>query len=194
MSEPTRHQAKASITVLGWNPLPYEEPAAGPSLVRIDVEESFTGDLEGAGVATMLQVLRPDGSASFCALERVTGALAGQAGTFVLQDAGELAADGRVAGRWFVVPGASAYLRHERLGLLGSHERRSASGLGSTLTLITPALVLGSLGGPSPESSGRLRNNGNKMATYCHFIIHLRHLGVKGMLIATVMPKERERQ
>ncbi len=63
---------------------------------------------------------------------------------------------------------ARAYLRHERLGLLGSHERRSASGLGSTLTLITPALVLGSLGGPSPESSGRLRNNGNKMATYCN--------------------------
>jgi hypothetical protein len=106
MSEPTRHQAKASITVSVWNPLPYEEPAAGPSLVRIDVEESFSGDLEGGGVATMLQVARPDGSASFCALERVTGTLAGRAGTFVLQDAGELAADGRVVGTWFVVPGS----------------------------------------------------------------------------------------
>jgi len=31
MSQPTRHQAKASITVSVWNPLPYEEPAAGPS-------------------------------------------------------------------------------------------------------------------------------------------------------------------
>jgi hypothetical protein len=106
MSESTRHQAKASITVSVWNPVPYQEPAAGPSLVRIDVEESFAGDLEGTGVATMLQVLRPDGSATFCALERVTGTLAGRAGTFVLQDAGELAADGRVAGTWFVVPGS----------------------------------------------------------------------------------------
>jgi threonine dehydrogenase-like Zn-dependent dehydrogenase len=44
------------------------------------------------------------------------------------------------------------------------------------------------------RKSRRPRNNGNKMATHCHFIIHLRHLGVKGMLIATVMPKERERQ
>jgi hypothetical protein len=56
----------------------------------------------------MLQVLRPDGSASFCALERVTSTLGGRSGTFVLQDTGELAPDGRVSGSWFVVPGSGS--------------------------------------------------------------------------------------
>ncbi len=98
--------ATSEITVTAWAPEPYDEPATGPALVRIHVEESFTGDLEGTGIATMLQVLRDDGSASFCALERVSGTLAGRTGTFVLQDTGELAADGHVVGTWFVVPGS----------------------------------------------------------------------------------------
>ncbi|BEP14090.1 DUF3224 domain-containing protein [Acidothermaceae bacterium B102] len=104
---PTRRDATASIAVSVWDPQPYDAPGAGPSLVRIHVEESFTGDLAGSGVATMLQALRPDGSASFCALERIEGALAGRSGSFVLQDAGELDADGHVTGTWFVVPGSA---------------------------------------------------------------------------------------
>ena len=102
----TRTTATAQIEVSAWAPEPYDQPTDGPALVRIHVEEAFTGDLVGAGVATMLQVLRPDGSASFCALERVSATLAGRQGTFVLQDTGELAADGRVVGSWFVVPGS----------------------------------------------------------------------------------------
>ena len=104
---PARHDATASIAVSVWDPQPYDKPDAGPALVRIHVEESFTGDLVGMGVATMLQALRPDGSASFCALERVVGTLSGRSGSFVLQDAGELDADGHVTGTWFVVPGSA---------------------------------------------------------------------------------------
>jgi hypothetical protein len=98
--------ATASITVSAWVPEPFDQPTDGPSLVRIHVEETFTGEVEATGVATMLQVLSSDGSASFCALERVTGTLAGRRGTFVLQDTGTLDVDGRVTGRWFVVPGS----------------------------------------------------------------------------------------
>jgi Protein of unknown function (DUF3224) len=105
MSE-TRTTATAQIAVSAWAPEPYDQPADGPALVRIHVEEAFTGDLEGDGVATMLQVLRGDGSASFCALERVCGTLAGRRGTFVLQDTGKLDTDGHVVGSWFVVPGS----------------------------------------------------------------------------------------
>lgn len=101
-----RTTASAQITVSVWAPEPFDQPTEGPNLVRIHVEEEFTGDLKAAGVATMLQVLRPSGSASFCALERVTGTLAGRSGTFVLQDTGDLAADRRVVGTWFVVPGS----------------------------------------------------------------------------------------
>jgi hypothetical protein len=74
--------------------------------VRIHVEEMFSGDIEAAGVATFLQTLRTDGSASFCAVERVTGSLAGRTGSFVLQDTGNLAPDGSVDGEWFVVAGS----------------------------------------------------------------------------------------
>jgi hypothetical protein len=106
-SSPNRQDATASIAVSVWDPQPYDEPGAGPALVRIRVEESFTGDLAGRGVATMLQALRPDGSASFCALERIDGTLGDRAGSFVLQDTGELSADGHVIGTWFVVPGSA---------------------------------------------------------------------------------------
>lgn len=113
----TRTSATARIAVSVWAPEPYDQPEDGPGLVRIHVEEAFSGDIEGTGVATMLQALRADGSASFCALERVSGVLAGRKGTFVLQDTGELGADGHVTGTWFVVPssgtGELATLRGE---------------------------------------------------------------------------------
>lgn len=102
----TTRTARASIAVSAWVPEPFDEPADGPALVRIHVEETFSGDVEASGVAAMLQVLSSDGSASFCALERVSGTLDGRSGTFVLQDTGTLATDGRVTGRWFVVPGS----------------------------------------------------------------------------------------
>jgi hypothetical protein len=71
--------------------------------VRIHVEESFSGDIEGEGLVEFLQAARPDGSASFVGIERVTGALAGKEGTFLLQDAGTVAGN-VVSGEWFVVP------------------------------------------------------------------------------------------
>lgn len=100
-----RKAARGTIEVSVWQPDPYDEPAEGPSLVRVQVEETFTGDIEGSGVATFLQVMRADGSASFCGVERVVGSIAGRAGSFVLQDTGTLNG-GDVGGTWFVVEGS----------------------------------------------------------------------------------------
>ena len=100
----TQHaRATGVIEVQAYVPAPYDEPAEGPVLSRIHVEETFDGDITGAGVVEFLQVLNPDGPASFVGVERVTGTLAGRSGTFVLQDAGTVS-DGKVAGTWFVVP------------------------------------------------------------------------------------------
>jgi hypothetical protein len=115
--QPAAARAEAHIEVSGWQPEPVDTPDAGPQLVRIDVHESFAGDLTGTGHAAMLQVLAPDGSASFVALERVTGTLAGRSGSFVLQDRGNLDADGAVHGEWFVVPGSGT---GELAGLSGT--------------------------------------------------------------------------
>jgi hypothetical protein len=98
-------RAEAVITVHAYQPASYETPADGPSLTRIHVEEAFSGDIEGAGVVEFLQAARADGSASFVGIERVTGAVAGRTGSFLLQDSGTVTGS-VVAGDWFVVPGS----------------------------------------------------------------------------------------
>src|SRR5712691_1011957 len=67
MSETSaRTHASAVITVHKYEPAAYDEPAEGPALTRIHVEESFSGDISGEGVVEFLQAARADGSASFC--------------------------------------------------------------------------------------------------------------------------------
>jgi len=100
-----RTRADAVITVHKYEPAAYFEPADGPVLTRIHVEESFSGDISGDGVVEFLQAARADGSAIFVGIERVTGTVGGRRGTFLLQDAGTVA-DGIVSGDWFVVPGS----------------------------------------------------------------------------------------
>ena len=100
-----RTHATGRITVHAYEPAPYDEPADGPALVRIHVAESFSGDIEGDGVAEFLQVSVAKDSASFVGVERVTGRVGDRSGTFVLQDAGTLSRT-TVSGTWFVVPGS----------------------------------------------------------------------------------------
>ena len=104
-SDVSKTRAEAVITVHTYQPASYETPADGPSLVRIHVEEAFAGDIEGAGVVEFLQAAQADGSASFVGIERVTGAVAGRTGSFLLQDSGTVTGN-VVSGDWFVVPGS----------------------------------------------------------------------------------------
>lgn len=101
----TRSRATAVISVSKYEPTAYDEPADGPVLTRIHVEELFAGDIAGEGVVEFLQAGRADGSASFVGIERVTGTVAGRSGTFLLQDAGTVQGK-TVSGEWFVIPGS----------------------------------------------------------------------------------------
>jgi hypothetical protein len=98
-------RAHSVITVRKYEPAAYDEPAEGPALSRIHVEESFSGDISGDGLVEFLQAAHADGPASFVGIERVTGAVAGHEGTFLLQDAGTVQ-DNIVSGEWFVIPGS----------------------------------------------------------------------------------------
>jgi hypothetical protein len=100
-----RTHASGVITVRKYEPAAYDEPADGPVLTRIHVEESFAGDISGEGVVEFLQAAGADGSASFVGVERVTGTVGGRAGTFLLQDAGTVQGS-IVSGDWFVIPGS----------------------------------------------------------------------------------------
>jgi Protein of unknown function (DUF3224) len=131
ISSDPRARANAAITVHKYEPVTYDEPAEGPGLVRIHVEESFSGDIDGAGVAEFLQVARADGSASFVGVERVTGKVAGREGTFVLQDAGTVEGN-VVSGEWFVVPGSGT---GQLAGLRGTGGFRANLGEGAHVHL-----------------------------------------------------------
>jgi Protein of unknown function (DUF3224) len=111
-----RTRAVGVISVHKYEPSSYDEPAEGPALIRIHVEESFSGDITGDGVVEFLQAGGADGSASFVGIERVTGQIGERQGTFLLQDAGTVAGN-IVSGDWFVIPrsrtGQPAGLRGE---------------------------------------------------------------------------------
>jgi antibiotic biosynthesis monooxygenase (ABM) superfamily enzyme len=117
-SDQTRTRANAVITVHNYEPAAYDEPAAGPVLTRIHLEERFSGDISDDGVVEFLQAARADGSASFVGIERVTGTVAGRTGTFLLQDGGTVQ-DNIVSGDWFVIPGVG----HRQAGRTARHRR-----------------------------------------------------------------------
>jgi len=123
--------ATAVITVHKYEPAAYDEPAGGPALSRIHVEESVSGDISGDGLVEFLQAARADGSASFVGIERVTGAVAGREGTFLLQDAGTVQ-DNIVGGEWFVIPGSGT---GKLAGLRGTGGFRANLGEGAQVHL-----------------------------------------------------------
>jgi hypothetical protein len=126
-----RTRANAVITVHKYEPSAYDEPAGGPVLTRIHVEESFAGDITGEGVVEFLQAASADGSASFVGIERVTSELGGRNGTFLLQDAGTVQGN-IVSGDWFVIPGSGT---GQLTGLRGEGGFRANLGEGAQVHL-----------------------------------------------------------
>ena len=67
-----------------------EEPQ-GSTLGRLSIDKTFRGDLEGTSKGEMLSAgTRTKGSAGYVAIERVTGALRGRRGSFVLKHDGTM--------------------------------------------------------------------------------------------------------
>ena len=130
MSQERRH-ATGKITVRTYEPAPYDQPAEGPVLSRIHVEEEFAGDIEGTGVVEFLQAQVSEDAASFVGLESLSGSVGGRSGTFVLQDQGTLKGT-TVSGDWFVVPGSGT---GELAGLRGEGGFTAELGQGADITL-----------------------------------------------------------
>ena len=126
-----RTHAAGKINVKTYEPSPYDQRDDGPTLVKIHVVEDFSGDIQGEGVATFLQTTIGDDEASFVGVERVSGSVAGQSGTFVLQDQGTVK-DAVVSGDWFVVPGSGT---GDLQGLRGDGAFKAALGQSADITL-----------------------------------------------------------
>jgi Protein of unknown function (DUF3224) len=126
-----RTHASGNINVKTYEPTTYDQPTEGPALVRIHVVEDFSGDIEGEGVAEFLQTTQGEDEASFVGVERVSGSIGGNAGTFVLQDEGTLKGT-TVSGTWFVVPGSGT---RELRGLRGEGGFKAELGERADITL-----------------------------------------------------------
>ena len=72
-------------------PLTPHHAAEEAPLGRMSIDKEFHGDLEGTSRGEMLAAMTAvEGSAGYVAMERVTGALHGRRGTFVLQHSGTM--------------------------------------------------------------------------------------------------------
>lgn len=126
----TRTHAKAKITVQSSEAKPYDQ-TAGPALMELHLNETFTGDIDGESPVRALQVMRDDKSASLVSVQRFQGKLGGRQGTFVLQGS-ETVKNGKIEAKWFVVPGSGT---GELTGLRGEGGFTGEFGKGSEGTL-----------------------------------------------------------
>ena len=105
MSEKHKIHAVGQTTVKTYQPTVFDELPGAPTLSDIHLTETFSGDIEGDGVAHVVQAARADGAASFAGIERVRGSLGGQRGSFLLQVHGTVVHK-EMKAEWFVVPGS----------------------------------------------------------------------------------------
>src|SRR5215218_1012581 len=97
--------ATATFQVTGWDEDTYAELDGGQKLSKAEVTQSFAGDIEGDGAVTWLMAYTAEKAAEYVGIQRVTGSLGGNQGSFLLTTQG--AYDGSVAeGTWTVVAGS----------------------------------------------------------------------------------------
>lgn len=97
--------AKIRFSMANWQEDFFGEGEGGVKLSRTTCTRGFQGDFEGQGVLAYLSDYRADGTCHFVGLERVTGALLGRHGAFVLSHRGVYAHD-TATSDWEVVPGS----------------------------------------------------------------------------------------
>ena len=77
-------------------PLAADEGTDTGGFGRLSIDKTFSGDLAGSSKGQMVGAFTAvEGSAGYVALERVTGALNGRAGSFILQHSGSMSRGGQ---------------------------------------------------------------------------------------------------
>jgi Protein of unknown function (DUF3224) len=123
-------RATGTFKIEGWDEETYNETEDGGKLTRASVKQTFSGDIKGDGAVEWLMCYRPDETADFVGLQRITGQIGDRAGSVVLlQTAGTF--DGKQAkGVLSVVPGSGT---GDLRGLRG--KGRFSAPLGSTASV-----------------------------------------------------------
>src|SRR5215470_15173496 len=100
-----RQRATGRTEVSKYVPTTFDELPEGPTLLEVQLTETFSGDIQGEGIGRVIQAVRKDRSAAFAGIERVRGSMAGRSGTFLLQVKGTVV-NREMHAEWFVVPGS----------------------------------------------------------------------------------------
>lgn len=106
MNAENEHRAVGRTDVKTYVPTRFDEIAEGPTLMEVQLTETFSGDIEGESTVRVIQAAHEDGAMSFVGLQRVRGSVGGRAGSFLLQPSGTVAGKETHA-KWFVVPGSA---------------------------------------------------------------------------------------
>jgi Protein of unknown function (DUF3224) len=99
--------ASSTFTPSTWDEETASEVDGHLKITHAKVTFSYSGDLQGESAMQYLMLYRDDGSAAVIGLERVSGALCGKQGTFVLQYQGGYA-DKTFSGDFEVVEGSAS--------------------------------------------------------------------------------------
>ena len=81
--------ARGSFQVTGGTEDPYDELDGGIKLTHASGGQSFSGDIDGEGEVHWLMLYRPDKTAHFVGLQRITGSIGGRTGSFVATAEGD---------------------------------------------------------------------------------------------------------
>jgi Protein of unknown function (DUF3224) len=83
-----RHAA-STFKIESWEEKPYAEIEGGRKLTKASVKQALSGDIEGEAAVEWLMCYRPDQTADFVGLQRISGQLGERSGSFVVvQSAG----------------------------------------------------------------------------------------------------------
>lgn len=97
-------RATGSIESKSFGFQPVEELEGGGKLVRMSAVDLFHGDIEGQATAEFVAMLAQDNSSRFAGMYKLSGALQGRRGSFLLEVSGSSDARGLSRGTWKVVP------------------------------------------------------------------------------------------
>lgn len=96
---------KCTFQITGWDEKTYQEIEGSAKLSNAKVTQSYSGAIEGSSTIEYLMSYSINGTATFVGLERVSGAVDGKTGTFVLQHNGFFS-EGKARSSWSIVPGS----------------------------------------------------------------------------------------
>jgi Protein of unknown function (DUF3224) len=82
-------KATGAFEVKGGSEDPYDELDGGIRLTHASGSQAFTGDIDGDGAVHWLMLYRPDRTAQFVGLQRITGSIGGRQGSFVAAAEGD---------------------------------------------------------------------------------------------------------